>query len=84
VRPRELGVFAEERGGSSDHLDDVRARLLRETLGHRAWLFPDRAPQLNLHQLACAERVVERPDKCRRDPLRANVHEWIEMVGLRA
>jgi hypothetical protein len=81
---RELGVFAEERGGSSDHLDDDRARLLRETPGHRARLVLDRAPQLNLHQLACAKRVVQRTDECRRDPLRANVHEWIEMVGFRA
>ena len=65
-------------------MNDHGAGLLREPLGDGARPLFDGTAELNLYQLACAESIVERPDECRRDSLRAEVHERIEVVGFRA
>jgi hypothetical protein len=65
-------------------LNDHGTGLLREPLGDGARPLVEGTAELNLYQLACAEGIVERPDEGRRDALRADVHERIEVVGFRA
>lgn len=78
-----MGVLSVERRGSSNDLHDHSAGLPREPLGEGARPLLDGTAQLYLHQLSCAKGVVERLDERWRNPLRTDVHEGIEMVGLR-
>jgi hypothetical protein len=80
----EVGVFAIERRGASDHLNDDRARLLSESFRDDSRSFVGGPAELDLHELSRTQRVVQRAHERRRDALSTNMHERIEMVRFRA
>src|SRR3982751_3307453 len=63
--PRDLGVLAVERDGLPDHLDDRRRRRLGERLRRLLCLELHLPTELHLHQLARAQRVVQRLEERR-------------------
>jgi TonB family protein len=78
----EIGVLAIERRGAPDDLDDHGAGLPGQSLRDLARLLVDGTTELDLHELAGAQHVVEGGEERRRDALSSKVHERVQMVGL--
>ncbi len=76
----QLGIEAVQRGLPTNDLNDVGTRLRRQLirrLFHRQRSIP---LHLDLHQLICLQRVIQRLQQRLSDPVMADVNRGAQMV----
>jgi hypothetical protein len=79
-----LGILAIERRRPPDDLDDLGVERARQLVGGIANVELRLTAELELDELARAERVVERLEKRRRHPVVTDLDERLQVVRLGA